>query len=98
MEEFNDWVDGIQIGRLDGQHLSGFSGPFIFTLAHLCKQGLEPRPTKEPEYHLDAEIGLGRRNPSATEEPREIGCGGVGSIQLSEWRDEEQDALGGHGR
>ena len=91
MEKFNDWVDGIQIGRLDREHLSGFTGQFLFALAHLLKQSLEPRSTKEPEHHLDAEVCLGGLNPSATEKPREIGGGWVGGIQLSERRDEQQN-------
>ena len=91
MEKFDDRFDGIQIGRLDRQHLPGFTGQFIFALAHLLKQGLEPRSAKEPEHHFDAEVGLGGLNPSTTEKPREIGGGWVGSIQLSERGNEEQD-------
>ena len=91
LQKFNDRVDGVQIGRLDRQHLSGFTGQLIFACAHLVKQGLESRSTKEPEHHLDADVGLGGLNPSATEKPREAGGGGVGSVQLSEWRDEEQN-------
>ena len=91
MEKFNDRLDCIQIGRLNRQHLSGFTGQFIFALAHLLKHGLEPRSTKEPEHHFDAEVGLGGLDPATTEKPREIGGGRVGSIQLSERRDEEQD-------
>ena len=69
-----------QIGRLDCQHLPGFAGQFIFSRAHLRKQGLKSGSTKEPEYHLDAEIGLKGFDPATTEEPREIGGGGVGGI------------------
>ena len=91
MEKFDDWLDGNQIGRLNRKHLSGFTGQFIFTLADLLKQGLEPRSTKEPEHHFDAEVGLGGFNPATTEKPREIGSGRVGGIQLSERGNEEQD-------
>ncbi len=96
MEKFNDRVDGIQIGRLDSQHLSGFTWQFIFVFAHLLKHSLEPRSTKEPEHHFDAEVGLGGFNPATTEKPREIRCGRVGSIQLSERGNEEQDRGGRH--
>jgi hypothetical protein len=88
LEKFNNWVDSIQISLLDRQHLPGFTWQFIFACSHQLKQGLEPRSTKEPEHHLDAEIGLRSLDSSATEESREIGGGGVGSIELSEWRDE----------
>jgi hypothetical protein len=91
LEEFNDRLDGIQIGRLDRQHLSSFTGQFIFAFAHLLKQALETRPTKEAEHHFDAEVGLGSLDPATTEKPREIGGGWVGSIQLSERGNEEQD-------
>jgi hypothetical protein len=91
LEKFDDRLDGIQIGRLNRKHLSGFTGQFIFALADLLKHGLEPRSTKEPEHHFDAEVGLGGLDPAATEKPREIGGGWVGSIQLSERGNEEQD-------
>ena len=91
LQKFNDWVDGVQIGWLDRQHLSGFTGHLIFACAHLVKQSLEPRSTKEPEHHLDADVGLGGLNPAAAKKPREVGGGGVRSVQLSEWRDEQQN-------
>ena len=91
LQKLNDRVDGVQIGRLDRQHLSGFTGQLIFALAHLVKQGLEPRSTKEPEYHFDADVCLRGFNPSTKEESREVGGGRVGSIQLSERRGEEQN-------
>ncbi len=91
LEKFNDWLNGIQIGRLNCEHLPGFTGHVIFALAHLFKQGLEARSTKEPEYHFDAEVCLGGLDPAATEKPCEVGGGRVGSIQLSERGNEEQD-------
>jgi len=91
LEEFDDRLDCIQIGRLDREHLSGFTRQFIIALAHLLKNGLEPRSTKEPEHHFDAEVGLRGLDPAATEKPREIGGGWIGSIQLGERRDEQQN-------
>lgn len=91
MEKFNDWVDGIQIGRFDREHLSDFTGDFILALVYMFKHSLEPRSTKEPEHHFDAEVGLKGLDPAATEKSREIGGGWVGSIQLSERGNEEQD-------
>ena len=96
LQKFNDRVDGVQIGRLDRQHLSGFTGQLIFACAHLVKQGLESRSTKEPEHHFDTEVRLGGFDPADTEKPREIGGGWIGSIQLSERGNEEQDRGGRH--
>ena len=91
LEEFDDRFDCIQIGRLDREHLPGFTGQFLFALAHLLKHRLEPRSTEGPEHHFNAEVCLGGLNPATTEKPREIGGGWVGSIQLSERGDEQQD-------
>jgi len=91
LEKFDDRVDGIQIGRLDRQHLPGLTGQFMSSLANLRKQGFDPRSAKEPQHHVDPEVGLGGLDPAATEESGEIGGGGVGCIQLSERRDEQQD-------
>ena len=87
----------MQIGRLDRQHLAGFTGQFIFVLAHFFKHCLEPRSTKESKHHLDAEIGLKCLNSTTTEKPCEIGSGGVRSIQLSEWRDKQENPGTSHG-
>jgi len=91
LEEFDDRFNRVQIGRLDREHLSGFTGQFLFAFAHLLKHRLEPRSTEGPEHHFNAEVCLGGLNPATTEKPREIGSGRVGSIQLSEGGDEEQD-------
>ena len=97
LEKFDDRFDRVQIGRLDREHLSGFTGQFLFAPAHLLKHGLEPRSAEDSEHHLDAEVGLGGLNPMTTEKPREIGGGWVGGIQLSERRDEQEDARTSHG-
>ena len=98
MEKFDDRFDRVQIGRLNREHLSSFTRQFIFAPAHLLKHSLKPRSTKDSEHHFDAEVGLGGLNPATTEKSGEIGGGGVGGIQLRERRDEEQEALGRHGR
>jgi hypothetical protein len=97
LEKFDDRVDGIQIGRLDRQHLLGFSRQFSFARSHVSKQGLDSGSAKESQHHVDPEIGLGGLNPAATEKSREIGGGGVGRIQLSERGDKQQNARTSHG-
>jgi hypothetical protein len=97
LEKFDNRLDGIQISRFDRQHLSGFTGQFLVVRSYLFKYVLEPRPAKESEHHFDSEIGLKCLNPATTEESGEIGSGWVGSIKLSEWRNEEQNAWTSHG-
>ena len=55
------------------------------------KHSLESRSAEDPEHHFDAKVGLGGLNPTTTEKPCEIGGGWVGSIQLSERGNEEED-------
>jgi hypothetical protein len=66
LEKFDNRVDRIHVGLLNCQHLFGFTGQFISAHAHLLEQGLEPRPTKEPEHHLDTQVGLEGLDPAAT--------------------------------
>ena len=89
MEKFDDWIDSIQIGRLDRQHLSGFTGQRIFSRAYLLKYRLESRSTKDPEDHFDAEVGLEGLDLVTAKKPCEISGRWVGSIQLRERRDEQ---------
>jgi hypothetical protein len=90
-------MDGIQIGRLHCKHLSGFTGQFFIALAYLLKHCLETGSAKEPEYHFNAEIGLEGYDSTAAKKPREVGSRGIGRIQLSKRRDEQQNARAGHG-